>query len=234
MLHTRVTRHRAQVIVRSGRLLVGLAALLSVGACGDDDDEIVIPAGNVVVTALKDSTFNFATLKTFAMPDTVIQFQPLTGTAIPVTRQFDATIINQVRSDLLARGYVEVTRADSIRPDFVVLMGTTASENFNAWVSYSWFPYWGYWTGWGWYAPGFNNSWTFVYPWYGVVGVTAYTRGTLVVTIVPTLQVNPLNQSIQAAWAGVATSILATSPTNAGVAAVIDQMFALSPYLVAQ
>ena len=223
-----------QRIGRSGRLLAGLAALLGVAACGDKAEEIVIPAGNVVVTTFRDSTTNFGALTTFAMPDTVIHFAPLTGTAVPVTRQFDATILNQVRADFLPRGYTEDTRADSIQPSFVVLVATTEAENYNAFIGYPWYATWGFWTGWRWYVPGFDNSWTIDYPWYAVVGVTAYTRGTIVVTLIPTVQINPLNRSIRSAWAGVATSILATSPSNAGVAAVIDQMFALSPYLVAQ
>src|SRR5262245_6819724 len=231
MIHTRVTRHRAQVIVRSGRLLVGLVALLGVAACGDDDN-IVIPSSQVIVTTFRDSTFNFGALTTFSMPDTVIHFQPVTGTPIPVTRQFDATILNQVRADFLARGYTEA--APGTLASFVVLVGATESENYNAWIGYPWFTYWGYWPGWAFFTPGFDNSWTIIYPWYPVVGVTAYSRGTLIVDLIPTAQVNPLGRSIQSAWAGVATGLLTSSPTNAGVAAVIDQMFALSPYLVAQ
>ena len=231
MIHTRVTRHRAQVIVRSGRLLVGLVALLGIAACGDDED-IVIPSSQVVVTTFHDSTYNFGALTTFAMPDTVIQFLPLTGTSVPLSRAYDATILNQVRADFLARGYTEA--APGTRASFVVLVGASASENYNAFVGYPWYSYYGFWTGWAWYTPGFDNSWTIVYPWYPSIGVTAYGRGTLVVALIPTTLVNPLNRSIQAQWAGVATAILGTSPTNAGVAAVIDQMFALSPYLVAQ
>ena len=232
MIGTQVTRHRAQVIVRSGQALAGLVAMLGVAACGDKAQQIVIPSSQVVVTTFRDSTFNFGALTTFAMPDTVIHFQPLTGTAIPVTRAYDATILNQVRADFLARGYTQA--APGTQASFVVLVGATEAENYNAFVGYPWFSYYGFWTGWAWYTPGFDNSWTIVYPWYPVVGVTAYSRGTIVVDLIPTTQVNPLNRSIQSAWAGIATSILATSPTNAAVAAVIDQMFALSPYLVAQ
>ena len=231
MLQTRVTRHRAQVIVRSGRVLIGLVALLSVAACGDKAEEIVIPSSTVVVTTFRDSTTNFGALTTFAMPDTVIHFQPQTGTAIPVTRQFDATILSQVRADFLARGYTEA--APGTQASFVVLVGATEAANYSAWIGYPWFSVWGYWPGWAFYTPGFDNSWTIVYPWYPAVGVTAYERGTIIVDLIPTAQVNPLNRSIQSAWAGVATGILTTTPTNAAVAAAIDEMFALSPYLVA-
>jgi len=231
MIGTREARRRA------GTLLAAVAVLGVVGmaACGDDDD-IVAPIGAVRVFA--DSSFNFATLHTFAMPDTVAHFAPLTGVPLDVTRQFDQTILTQVRADFIARGYVQETNPAQNRPDFVVLVGASATENFNAWVSYSWYPYYGYYSGWGWYAPGFNSGWSISYPWYATVGVVAYQRGTVVVTIVPTsdVQVNPLTRDIKAVWAGVATGLLNPdvnpSLTQDVIQAAINQMFVLSPYLV--
>jgi hypothetical protein len=134
--------------------------------------------------------------------------------------------------NLLARGYTEVTDT-GVRADFVVLVGATASENYNAWVGYPWYGVWGFYPGWGWYAPGFDGSWTIVYPWYGYVGVTAYQRGTLVVDLIPTLSVNPLARSVRSAWAGVATGVLDGTQSAATITAAIDRMFDLSPYLVA-
>jgi hypothetical protein len=92
---------------------------------------------------------------------------------------------------------------------------------------------WGFWPGWGWYAPGFDNGWNIVYPWFPVVGVTAYERGTLVLDLIPTATVNPLGRSIRSAWAGVATGILNGTHTAATIDAAIDRMFILSPYLTA-
>jgi len=72
-----------------------------------------------------------------------------------------------------------------------------------------------------------------VYPWFPVVGATAYERGTLVITLIPTLTVNPLAQSINATWAGVATGLANGTQTNASITAAIDEMFRQSPYLTA-
>ena len=227
---------------RGGTLLTAIAVLgvvVGMTACGDDDD-FVNPVGAVRVFA--DSSFDFSTLHTFAMPDTVAHFAPLTGTPLDVTRAFDQTILQQVRADFIARGYVQETNPVQNRPDFVVLVGTSATQNYDAWVSYSWYPYYGYYSGWGWYAPGFNSGWTISYPWYATVGVTAYDRGTIVVTIVPTndVQINPLTRDIKAAWAGVATGLLNpdldddddVELTQDVIQAAINQMFVLSPYLV--
>lgn len=222
---------------RRGSTLLAAIAVVGVfgamAACSDDDD-IIIPTA--AVRTFADSSFNFATLHTFSMPDTVAHFAPLTGTPLAVSNQFDATILAQVRTDLLARGYTEVTASTTVRPDFVVLTGVSATQNYNAFLTSNWSTYWGYWSGWGWVGVPIDPAWTIVYPWYPVVGVTAFDRGTLVVTIVPTgPQINPLlgAKEIQAAWAGVATTLLGdgSSPTQAGVQTAINIMFQQSPYL---
>lgn len=215
---------------------VGLIGALAVGACGDDDGDFIIvspttPVTGTVVT-FKDSTFDFNTLFSFAMPDTVVQFNPVTGTPVAVPRTFDAVALNQVRSNLLARGYTDVT-GTGVQASFVVLVGASASDNFNAFASYPWFSIWGFSPIWSFYAPGFDNSWGIAFPWFPVTGATNYARGTLVVTIIPTALVNPTNKSIRAVWAGVATGLLNGGITSDVVQAAVNEMFRQSPYLVA-
>jgi len=214
--------------------LIGLLTALGVSACDDNNDDFVaIPVITDTVVTFHDTSFNFQAVQTFSMPDTVVHFAPVTGTAIDVSRTYDQTILSRVRADFIARGYVEDTDPRNTRPDFVVLVGATATQNYNAFIGYSWYGYWGFYPGWGWYAPGFDTSWGIVYPWYPTVGVTSYDRGTVVVTLIPTLSVNPLNRSVQATWAGVATSLLNGTLTTNGVNNAIDEMFRQSPYLTA-
>jgi hypothetical protein len=213
--------------------LAGLFALaIGFTACGDDND-VVNPVPTGAVATFRDTTFDFGTLHTFAMPDTVVQFAPATGTPLAVSRVWDRTILDRVRADFLARGYVEDTTPGSVQPDFVALVGSTATTNYNAYVGYSWYGTWGFYPGWGWYAPGFDTSWGIVYPWYPYVGVTAYDRGTVVVTVIPTRSVNPLNHNVTAVWAGVATALLNGTITTDIVNGAIDEMFRQSPYLTA-
>ena len=210
-------------------MLLGLAAI---AACGDDNENITAPPPTPVVTTIKDSSFDFSALHTFAMPDTVAHIAPVTGTPLEVTRAFDRQILDQVRNTFIARGYTQVTASSEVTPDFVVLVGTSATTNYNAYVSYFWYPYYGYSANaWSWYAPGFTSSWAVVYPWYPVVGVTSFDRGSLVITLVPTLSVNPLQQTITAKWAGAATALLNDANPSATISSVIDQIFAQSPYL---
>ena len=234
MIGTTEARRRARALLPTVGLVAGFGGLLSLGACDDTNDvNLIVPPVTKVVTVFKDSTFNFASLHTFAMPDTVIHFNPVTGTPIAVSRQFDAVALNQVRQNLLNRGYTQVSDPRTTTPSFVVLVGATATTNYNAFVGYSWFSLWGFYSGWGWFAPGFTTAWGIVYPWFPVVGVTAFDRGTLIVDLIPTASVNPTNRTIRSAWTGVATALLDGTITNATVTAAIDQMFALSPYLTA-
>jgi hypothetical protein len=210
---------------------IGMLSGMTV-ACGSDDDAIVnVPTA--VVRTVKDPSFNFANLRTFAMPDTVAHLVPLTGTPLVVSREFDRTVLDQVHANLISRGYTEVANPVRTAPDFLVLVGATAATNYDLYATYSWYPYYSTYSGLLWYAPGFSSSWTLAYPFYSSVGVTSFDRGTYLVTIVPTVTVNPLAKQISAEWAGTATALTDAGATTATVQSAIDEMFTQSPYLVA-
>ena len=126
------------------------------------------------------------------MPDTVAHFAPLTGTPLAVSREFDRTVLDQVRANLLARGYVQVTnphttsrtswcssvrrpRRRTTRTRRIRGTRTTATTVGGDGTRRASRP-----TG------------PLVYPFYASVGVMTFDRGTFLVTIVPTLTVNPL------------------------------------------
>jgi hypothetical protein len=220
-------RRRALPIIALG---AGLAVIAAIAACSDD--EITSPPVVGAVAVFKDSTFNFGNLRTFSMPDTIIHIAPLTGVPLDVPRTDDQAILNQVRDDFIARGFTLETNPQTVAPSFVVLVSSTATTNYNAYVNYVWFPDWGFYAGWNWYAPGFDNTWTIVYPWFPIVGVTAYDRGSLFVQLIPTTTINPLAKSFTSAWVGASTALLNGAVTPAVATAAVDSMFALSPYLV--
>lgn len=224
------TRRRAFGLTRAFGLATGIAAL-AIGGCSDNNN-LILPITSGLVTTFKDSDFNFASLHTFAMPDTVAHLVPLTGTPLTLTGQFDAVALNQVRADLLARGYQDVSNTGAT-PDFVALVGATATTNYNAWVTFPWFNFWGFSPIFNFFTPGFSSAWGIFFPWGAAIGTTAYDRGTLIVTIVPTAEIDQADQTITAAWAGVATGLLNGSITSVTITTAIDKMFALSPYLTA-
>ena len=212
---------------------LGLSLSLGLVACDDDEDIDIIEPLPIVsaVAVFADSTVDFGALHTFALPDTVVHINPATGNPLPVPRTHDQTIINSVRANFLARGYIEELNPDSVQPDFVVLISATATENRVAWVNYPWYSIWGFYEGFGWFAPGFDTSWGIIYPWRPNVALTVHPRGTLLVDLIPTLSVNPLGKTVTAAWTGVATGTLTGNRTASELDAAIDQMFLLSPYL---
>jgi Domain of unknown function (DUF4136) len=234
MTQAHVTLRRAFIARRALGFSIGLGALLGVGSCSDTTGTNLIFSTSVgLVTTFRDSTFNFASLQTFAMPDTIVHLFPLTGSPVSVSRMFDQAALNQVRQNLLNRGYTQVANPAATRPDFVVLVGATATDDYNAWAGYSWFSFWGFYSGWRFFTPGFTTAWGITYPWFPMIGTTSYGRGTLIVDLIPTSSINTTQQTITSAWAGVATGELNGSITQSAITRAIDQMFALSPYLTA-
>lgn len=219
-------RRRALTLLPLAGMLGGA---LTLAACGDDDQNIVTPIVTGIVTTVKDSTFDFTTLHTFAMPETVAHLVPLTGTPIDPTRQFDATILARVRADFLARGYTEVTDPRNVTPSFVVLVGATATQNFNATVSFQWFTFWSA-PVWGVFNPFFTPAWTIGFP---VVDVNTFDRGTIIVDLVPTAEIDTTNRTIRSAWLGIASGLLNAGVTTDVINSAIDEMFRQSPYLTA-
>lgn len=212
--------------------IAGLAALAGALAACNGDNNSVVPVPRTTVVTFKDSTFDFTTLRTFSMPDTVVQLAPSAGVPLDVTREFDATILSQVRQNFRARGFIEDADPRNVKPDIIVLVGVTATPNYNAFIGYPWFAVWGFYTGWG-FFPGFTPAWGIVYPWFPVVGTTAYDRGTLIIDLIPTSEVDPATQTIRSAWTGVAAGVLNLPNPNDRVIEAINEMFAQSPYLTA-
>ena len=216
--------------LRIAGCVAGFGIALGLAAC-EDNANFIQPINARAVTVFKDSIFNFTTLRTFAMPDTVVHFNPLTGLPLNISRRFDQVTLARVRQNFLARGYTQVANPRTTRPDFIVLVAVTATPSYNAWIGYSWFSVWGFSPVWTWFQPGFTTAWTIVYPWFGVVGTTAYDPGTLIVDLIPTSSVNVATRTIRSAWAGVATGLFNGVIDASTANAAIDQMFALSPYL---
>ena len=90
MIETVGAGRRTRALTPMVRIVVGLAGLAGLGAC-ETNNSVIVPAVTKVVAVFKDSSFDFTTLHTFAMPDTVVHFTPVTGTPLVVTRDFDQT-----------------------------------------------------------------------------------------------------------------------------------------------
>ena len=215
---------------------VSMLALLST-ACDDDNDgivRVVVPPIQSVsaVSTFRDTTVDFSQMRTFAMPDSIVHFAPA-GTAQPVSRDFDATILSRVRQNLMARGFTPAQNPETDQPDVIVLVAVTATDNQRAWVSYPWFSVWGFYSGFGWFTPGFDDTWGITYPWAGSATVGSFPLGTVAVDFIPTSSVDAATMTITAAWSGIAAGLLNGPLGPAGINAAVDEMFDQSPYLLA-
>ena len=188
-----------------------------------------------VVAALHADTTRLDGVRTYAMPDTVVHRASTLGgrETVPVSRAFDAQILADVARNLEALGFVRELQPQSNRPDVVVLVTVAATQEIDAWVSYPWFGWWGFYPGWT-FFPAFSASWGISYPWAGSVSAYTWTQGTLIVDMVDTRSPDIANLKISSVWAGALNGVL-QSDTPSGASERlqngIDEMFRLSPYL---
>ena len=209
-----------------------LASSLFVSACEDDDD-LVGPQLIGAVEAFRDPNADFTAPTTFALVDSVVHLAPFVqnGITLDVSRAHDQVVIDRVRLNLLARGYVEETDPANNGADMYVLIGAAAQERYQAWVSYPWYEWYGFYP----FEPvatPYDETWGIVYPWSGsAVAITSVDRGALLVTVFAGgPQINPLAKQVNAMWSGVAVAALNGAVTQDVVLSAIDEMFIESPY----
>jgi hypothetical protein len=219
----------ASSCVRHLAACVALVAPIATGACSYGDDDVGPATG--LVTTFSDPAVDFAAETTFAFIDSVVHLAPFgSGRRLPVTRRFDRAVLDRVRASLLARGFAEVAPPFARAPHFIVLVGAAAQSEFDAWRTYSWYTWWGFYPGWSYYAPGFDATWGVVYPWGPTVTVTEFETASLVVELLDA-SVTPGMEHLTAMWAGVAAAGLERTTSEDRIVEAVDEMFARSPYL---
>jgi len=173
-----------------------------------------------VVVTLYDKNTDFGTFKTFYMIDSVF----IVGdTTKEVSDDFDDLILSSVANNLEARGYQRVVDTLAGAPDFVAVVGKSASTTIfftGGWYGgyYPWYP-WG--PGWGWY------------PGYPVGSVGSYSQGSVIVDLIDPARTDPDKKLVGSVWAGAVNGLLGdvSSGTRERIYNSINQMFVQSPYL---
>jgi Domain of unknown function (DUF4136) len=195
---------------------------------------------DTVITA-RAHGYDYSTTKTYDLPDTVADLCEAVNTAgdageagagnrPPIgtidcespTHSYDTLILNTVRQNLEARGYVQVSEGST--PDVVMLVGTIASNN---WVVYQSYP-------WGWYYPGYYG-WSGYYPYYPYTTAVNYMTGTVVMDLVSLKDADLTTLKAPSIWYGAINGLLQTGAvaTTTRITTNIDQAFAQSEYLEA-
>ena len=208
-----------------GRSTLGIAWLALVATACYPDRSVDSTSEFASVTTAIDNTADFSTITKYAMPDTVL-YVPKEDKEVPAATQ--AAILSQVRQNLNALGWQEVTNPSATNPVDAYVTNIITTQ-LNVYYYYYWWDYW-YWYG-GW-PPGWGGGYGWYYPptWY----TYAYTTGTLMMSIInaKTSAVPGRDKIVPVVWSGAANGILADQATNVAiVTAAIDQAFKQSPYL---
>jgi len=194
-------------------VLAGAALLLAGCYPGGPDSASDL---DMVVTTRAPGA-DLSSLRTYAMPDTVVVLDVGDSSAEPIDPRFYPVILQELRDQMAAAGFTDVT-ADtaSVTPDVWLYAGAVESE---VWYYYYYWGYWGgYWPGWGYYPP--------------YVGVGSYRQGTVLWQMVRpdagTMTLEPL-------WvAGINGALRKeTAATESSIRAGIRQAFVQSPYIQA-
>jgi hypothetical protein len=196
-------------------LSVGLALILS--ACAPDSGFNTVADYDVVVT-LYDESFNFTTVETYFLPDTIIHLVE-EGDDDNLSRDHDEFILSLVRENIEALGYTEVDTAVT-EPDVYFLVDAASSE----WIGWSyWWDWWYWYPGWGGgYPPYPPGGW---YPSY------TFTTGSLFIKMVTDLDDDDDLDRI--VWGAAMNGLLGDTSTGvtSRLTKSINQTFNQSPYL---
>jgi hypothetical protein len=182
---------------------------------------------NLVVTDY-DEDFNFNDKQTYFMPDTVNFETNDKDISDEVVRGFEELILNQIESNMSARGYERVDSTAAEAPDLFIGVDVFAIDNSGV----AWIPGGGWWG--GYYPPGWGwGGWGgWYYPPYYGIGYS-YKTGTVLISMADPNATDVPEDEVKVVWFGGLDGLLSSS-TDANETRVrqgIDQAFDQSPYL---
>jgi hypothetical protein len=209
-------------------VMVGLPSLLTFSAC--DEDEIDDDEAAIVVTKPREG-FNFVNIETYALPDkvAVIKDPEDTSAAFYFTEANEKAILQQIQTNLDARGYTRVQPGEGIQPDFMVEVSVIGKTASGVYYDY-WYPTWGGYYD-SYYGAYYGGAWLPT----AVPYVVSADMGSLVINI--TDPKNPITESekLPTIWAGVSVGIVSAGSENERSARLVEdinQMFNQSPYFL--
>ena len=203
-----------------------LAAALLLAACYPGGAETVEDLDSV--TTQHDPAASFATLRTYAFPDSIQEVSAPEGEPLPMDHSYDARILSRVASNLEAIGLRRVDPSVE-SPDVNVLV-TFAATRYTEYTSYPFYDLWPGWAGFG----GYDGTWGVYYPWVtGTTYATVIDAGSLRIDMLDQRTANTLMKQLTAIWAASVDGVLAGDKESIvqRIEKGIDQAFAQSPYL---
>lgn len=207
-------------------------------------DDLAVEDLDVAVT-LYDSTYyngpegsvnKFENLRTFVVVDTIVHIVE-SGTTDNISRQYDAFVLEQVRLNMLKLGFEEETNPE-VNSDVAITVSALTSTH----EVYMWYPYWGWYWGYGGVYPYAGKGTLkitsvtpyYYYPWYPYSSSYSYQSGSVLMEMVDVVRVDPNVEKIPVIWAGIVNGVLESSQSGVKnrLSKGIDQCFVQSPYLL--
>lgn len=204
------------------KLLLSLVVAGSMWACKPRGAEYIDELDLVYTNY--DAKVDFKSKNTFSLPDSIVKItgDRLTDTSKSVTfidNVYAAPILASIRSNMIAKGWVEVKKSEN--PDVVLLPSVSTTTNIYYYYSYYYY--------WGWYYPYYPyGGW--YYPYYPTAA-TSYRTGSLFIQMA-SKEKTPTDQ-IPVMWTAIFNGMLegGTSYVTSRVQSSINQAFNQSPYL---
>ena len=196
-----------------------IAALGLLQACYPSEDFFVEELDLVVTNYDQDE--DYARFATFAVPDSVVR---IGGDGTEEEGPFDELMLDLVRTNMQALGYVEETDPENNTPDLVVLVELLITDNTV--VAPCW-PGWGWWSGWPpYWGPGWCGGW----PW---VPVGSYTTGTVILDMIDVDGADMDEETFPIIWNGIINGLVTGSDASleSRIRTNINQAFDQSSYL---
>jgi len=203
---------------------VAWAAAVVLAACYPGGAETVEDLDSV--TTQHDATASFATIRTYALPDTIQEVASSGGQPLPMDHSYDTRILARVEANLNAIGLRQVDPA-SETPDVDVLVTFTATR-YTEYTSYPFYDVWPDWDGFS----GYDASWGIHYP-YASASATILDAGSLRIEMLDQRTADPSTKQLTAIWTASVDGVLAgdKESTVQRIEKGIDQAFAQSSYL---
>ena len=205
------------------RKVASVAALL-LAACYPGGAETVEDLDSV--TTQHDPTARFATIRTYALPDTIQEVASSGGQPLPMDHSYDTRILARVEANLNGIGLRRVDPSAETA-DVDVLVTFTATR----YTEYTSYPFYDVWPGWDGFA-GYDASWGIHYP-YASASVTILDAGSLRTEMLDQRTANPSAKQLTAIWTASVDGVLAGDKESIvqRIEKGIDQAFAQSSYL---
>ena len=174
------------------------------------------------------SEFEFASRKTYSLPDSVVkltgdEFTDPDGNGKPsfANPTYAAAIVTTIKQNMDKNGWTLVNKNN--KPDVFVLPTTTTTTNLYYYYD---------WAYWGWYYPGWYPGWGWYYPGYYPPYVSSFRTGSVFIQMIDA-NVVPQQENVPVVWSCILNGLAegSTSDIVLRIQTGIDKGFSQSPYL---